>query len=276
MRYLSTLLVVLVLMNTNFGQNMNTLIADGTVEVPKKYDLQPTVEGLKKEEVEAVKKAALAMETEFPAEADQSFELLDVAEGFFISREIECRAYLYSAHNSKTKRRYQGILVLDISNNGTKYTPKAHYAYDYRGDRYIRRLSDINGNFLSEIAVFSASANAKSVRKTVRIIEFSQRGVEKIRSAEIYSSIPQKQRSPNSLDKDAPAKKVYSLAIVRAVKVYVAKGLVKPPEFYEERWKQNGDNWSITDKLQLRPSVLEIDNVNYIEILKPDFPKGPK
>jgi hypothetical protein len=285
MRNLLILGLILMCMNVNFGQDLKTLIADGMVEMPKKYDLQPTIETLKKEEIEAVKKAALEKEVEFNSDhqamsseesnSKQDFELLDVAEGFFIYREIEFRAYLYTAYSQKIKRNYQGILVLRISNNHTKFKVEAHYVYEYRGDKYLRQLSDINGNVLSELAIFSQPPTKKDARKFVRIIEFSPNGIEKIGAKEIYSSIPQKQRMPYSSDKSKPAKRVYTPPIVKAIKLYAVKNLGKPPEFYEERWTRNNDFWGIMDKLQLRPSELEADNTNYFELTKPIFPKGP-
>jgi hypothetical protein len=260
-------------MNINFGQDLKTLIADGTVQIPKKYDLQPTIETLKKEEIEAVKKVALEKEVEFSALPQMSseeslfkkdFELLDVAEGFFISREIEFRAYLYTAYSQKMKRNYQGILVLSASNSGTKFTPKAHYVYEYRGDKFIRTLSDINGNVLSELAIFSQPPTKKFTRKLVRIIEFSPNGIEKLGSMEIYSSIPQTQTT----------KKNYTPPKVKAVKLFAVKNIGKPTEFYEERWTRKNDFWGLRDKLQLRQTQLAEDNVNYIEQIKPIFPTG--
>lgn len=283
MKHLLILGLVLICMDINFGQDLKTLIADGTVEVPKTYDLQPTVETLKREEIEAVKKAVSEKEIEFKTErkamsSEESnfqtdFELLDVAEGFFIYREIEFRAYLYTAYSQKMKRNYQGILVFGISNNGAKFTVKAHYVYEYRGDKYLRQLSDINGNFLSELAIFSEPPTKKDFRKYVRIIEFSPNRIEKIGSKEIYSSIPQKQRTPKSLDKSKPAKRVYTPPIVQAIKLFAVKNSGKPTEFYQEIWTRTNDVWGILDKLQSRPIELDADNSDYFEITKPIFPK---
>jgi len=265
------------------AQNNKILLADGTAEIPKKYDLI-TVETLKKEEVQAVKKAALEKEVEFQTDhkamsSEESnfrgdFELLDVAEGFFIYREIQFRAYLYTAYSQKMKRNYQGILVFRISNNGTNFTPTAHYAYEYQGDKYLQSHWDLSGKGLSNLLIFNEPPTKKDTRKIVRIIELSPNGIEKIGSKEIYSSIPNKQKSPYSLDKNKPAKRVYIPPSVKAIKLFVVKNLGKPPEFYEERWTRNGDFWGIMDKLQSRPSELEADNVNYIEIVKPIFPKS--
>lgn len=276
--------LLLTIMNINFGQDTKTLIANGTMIVPKKYDLQPTIEKLSAKEIEAVKKVALEKEVEFDAGYKQmsseesnfkkDFQLLDVAEGFFIYREIEFRAYLYTAYSQKMKRNYQGIIVLSITNNGSKFTPKAHYIYEYRGDKYIRQLADINGNILSELAIFSEPPTKKDYRRYVRIIEFSPDGLVKIGSKEIYSSIPQKQRTPYSLDKTKPAKRVYTPPIVKAIKLFTVKRLGKSTGFYEERWSKQNEFWGIMDKLQLRLSELDEDKTNYLEIIKPDFPKG--
>lgn len=284
MKILGLIALLLTIMNINFGQDTKTLIADGTMIVPKKYDLQRTIEKLSAKEIEAVKKAALEKEVEFDEDYKQmsseesnfkkDFELLDVAEGFFIYREIEFRAYLYTAYSQKMKRNYQGIIVLSITNNSTKFMPKAHYVYEYRGDKYIRQLADINGNILSELAIFSEPPTKKDYRRYVRIIEFSPDGLVKIGSKEIYSSIPQKQRTPYNLDKTKPAKRVYIPPIVKAIKLYTVKELGKAIEFYEETWREQNDNWAIMDELELLLSGLDEDKINYLEIIKPVFPKG--
>lgn len=86
-------------MNNGFGQDFKTLAADGTASVPKKYALEPVIEKLPANEIEAVRKAALEKDVEFPPDyramsAEESdlrreFELLDATEGFFIYREIK-------------------------------------------------------------------------------------------------------------------------------------------------------------------------------------------
>jgi hypothetical protein len=283
MKVLTLTVIILTFMIINFGQDLKTLIADGTAQIPKKNDLEPTIETLKKEEIEAVKKAALEKEVEFSALPQMSseesifkkdFELLDVAEGYFIYREIQFRAYLYTAYSQKMKRNYQGILVLSISNNGAKFTPKAHYVYEYRGDKFIRTLSDINGNVLSELAIFSQPPTKRFTRKLVRIIEFSPNGIEKLGSMEFYLSIPQRQRTPWSPAGSPPDKKVYILPIVNAVKLFAVKNIGKPPTFWAEKWKRNNDIWRQMDNISLRHTELEEDNVNYIEQIKPIFPTG--
>lgn len=284
MKILIVTIQILFFITMNFAQNTKTLIADGKAEVPKKYGLQPTVGSLKREEIEAVKKASLEEDVEFEKTNKamsleesrflKDFELLDVTEGFFIYREIEFRAYLYTAYSQKMKRNYQGIIVLGITNNGTKFAPKAHYAYEYRGDKYLRQLSDINGNVLNELAIYSESPTKKPFKRYVRIIEFSPDGIEKIGAKEIYSSIQQKQQTPDSSDKTKPAKRVYAPPIVKALILYSTKNSGKPTEFYEERWTRNNNFWGIMDKLQLRPTELEMDPVNYLELMKPIFPKG--
>lgn len=272
-------------MSIGFGQENKTLIADGTADVPKKYALQPSVEKLPAAEIEAVKKAALEKDVEFDSErkamsAEESlfrkdFELLDAAEGFFIYREAEFRAYLYTAYSRKMRRNYHGIVVLKILENHTKFVVAAHYVYEFRGDRYLRQLSDINGNVLSELAIFSEPPAKKGFRKYVRIIEFSPTsGLEKIDFREIYSSIPQKQRTPWSADKSKPAKRVYTPPEVEAIKLYVVKDLGKPVKFYEESWSKINDVWSVREQMQLRPAELE-DKTVYVELFKPVFPRSP-
>ncbi|HQU82480.1 MAG TPA: hypothetical protein PKY59_05120, partial [Pyrinomonadaceae bacterium] len=254
-------------------------IADGTLLVPKKFQLQPTADKLPEKELNEIKKIALEKEVELKTNPQmsseesnfkQDFELLDVAEGFFIYREIEFRAYLYTAYSQKMKRNYQGILVCGISNNGTKFTPKAHYVYEYRGDKYLRMLSDINGNVLSELAIFSEPPTKKHFRKYVRIIEFSPNGLNKFGMKEIYSSIPQKQRLPYVSDGERP-KMIYTPPIVSASKLYYSFKLGKAVEFYEEVWQLKTEQWEISEKL--RPSKFENDLTDYVELQKPIFPK---
>ena len=268
-------------MNSVFGQDLKTLVADGTASVPKKYDLEPRIEKLPANEIEAVKKAALEKEADFPVtykamSAEESnfkkdFELLDAAEGFFIYREIRFRAYLYTAYSRKMGRNYQGILVLRILENRTRFDAAAHYVYPYRGDRYLRRLPDINGNVLDELAIFSEPPTRKNFQRFVRIIEFSPGGLLKIGAREIYSSTPQKQRLPS----DRAAKRVYTPPVVEAIKLYALKEFGKPIEFFEERSSRKNDTWIVTEKLQPVAAGLDEDQTRYFELFKPAFPKGP-
>jgi len=265
------------------GQNSKKLIADGTIPVPLKYSLQPTVESLSVEEITAVKTEALQKEVSFEALPQMSseesnfrkdFELLDVAEGFLIYREIEFRAYLYTAYSQKLKRNYQGIIVLSISDNGTKFSAKAHYVYKYQGDRYIRVLPDINGNILNEIAVFSEFQTKKNYRKMVRIIEFSPDGLLRLGANEIYSSIPQKQRSPKNSDKNRAAKRIYISPLVNASKLYVEYGIGKTLRFFAENLNFSNERWIAAENSNLEEIKLVQDSVNYVEIVKPIFPKS--
>lgn len=272
-------------MTVNAQNSSKILIADGITFEPIKYALQPTVKKLTAKEIEAVKKAALEKEVEFEPEYKQmsseesnfrkDFELLDVAEGFFIYREIEFRAYLYTAFSQKMKRSYQGIIVLRILENRTKFNVTAHYVYEYCGDKYLRKLPDINGNILNELAIFSEPPTKKDYRRKVRIIEFAPNGLEKIGMKEIFSSVPQKQRMPYSSNPNEPAKRVYTPPKVNAVKLFSVKEFSKPLEFYEEKWIRDNDNWKSVEKLQAISKRLEEDKTNYIELVKPIFPKGP-
>lgn len=268
-------------MSNGFGQDLKTLVADGTVDVPKKYDLEPVVEKLPAKEIVAVQKAALEKEVEFSVNYNamsseessfkKDFELLDAADGFFIYREIRFRAYLYTAYSRKMRRNYQGIVVLRILENRTRFDTVAHYVYAYRGDRYLRALPDINGNVLTELAIFSEPPNKKNVRRLVRIIEFSPNGLLKIGAREIYSLTPQKQRMPS----DRTAKRVYTPALVKAIKLYALKDFGKPLEFFEEGSSRQNGMWSVTEKLQPPAVGLDEDKTEYFELIKPVFPKGP-
>lgn len=284
MKYLQFMFLLMIFAMMINAQDLKNLIADGTAEIPKKDGLQPTVENLSANEIETVKKVVLEKEVEFKTEHIQmsseealfrtDFELLDVAEGFFIYREVEFRAYLYTAYSRKMKRNYQGILVCSLTDNGTKITPKGHYVYEYHGDKYLRELSDINGNFLSELAVFSEPPFKKVFRKLIRIIEFSPNGLKRIGMKEIYSSIPQPQRFPIISDGERP-KRTYTPPIISAIKLFNIIDFGKPTEFYQEKWDKYKDTWSLGEKSESRPTELEEDKINYFELIKPVFPKGP-
>lgn len=273
---------ILLLTVMTFAQETKTLIADGILDKPAKADLQPGILDLTFNEIEFVGKTVLKNDVSFEVlpqmSAEESglskeFELLDAAEGFFISREIKSRAYLYVAYSKKMNRNYQGIMVVNSLSNSTKFDLKAHFVYRHRGDKFIRKISDISGNSLDEIAIFSHPPSKKGDHRYVRIVEFSPDGIEKIGSREIYSSILQKQRTPYSIDKNKPAKRVYTPPIVTAVKLYATKKLGKTTEFYEERWRKWTSSWAVTDKLRIRPAEFEEDKTNYVELIKPIFPK---
>jgi hypothetical protein len=273
---------VLVLTAMSFAQENKILIADGTREVPEKNAMQPAGYKLSAEEIEAVKDVAMEKEVEFKVSPQMSseeslfkanFALLDVAEGFFISREIKSRVYLYSAYSEKMKRNYQGIIALRNTKNPKKYTVLAHYVYGYRGDKNIRQLPDINGNVLDEIAIFSNPPSKKGERRYVRIIEFSPDGLIKLGSKEIYSSIPQKQRTPNTSGKREPTTHIYTPPKVSAIKLYAVKKLGKPTTFSEERWSKL-PVWVKVDKYPSRPTEFLEDTIDYVELTKPLFPKG--
>lgn len=263
------------------AQNTNTLIADGTADLPVKYALQPIVEELSNEEIEDVKKEAIGKNVSFnvtrkemsseESSFKKDFELLDVAEGFFISRETKYRAYLYTAWNEKLKCNYQGIIVLRRYTNylgEKKAEVTAHYVYEFRGDKYIRQLPDINHNFLSEIAVFSEPPTKKIERRYVRIIEFSPNGVNQIGLLETYS----RENRPNYFPKDPQQKRLAQTPLIYGTKLFVESSLGKPPVFYAERLTKI-NNWMKSE--DLKSVKLETDKINYLELTKPKFLKGP-
>ena len=264
---------------TNFAQE-KTLIADGTADLPIKYDLEPTVEKLSSVEIKAVKKAVLEKEVSFQPNYNamsaeesnfkQDFELLDVAEGFFIYREIQFRAYLYTVYSQKMSRNYQGIIVLRILENGAKFDVATHYVYEYHGDKYLRQLRSLKGDTLDELAIFSEPPTKKGIRKLVRIIEFSPNGLQKIGLYEIYN----RENRPNYIPKDPKQKQLVQTPLISAVKLFAEIQLGKQPEFYEERWRKTSNFWGLHEKLQYKPITLAEDTTNYVELFKPIFPKG--
>ena len=279
MKLFTLLILVLAVMHINFARE-KTLIADGTADLPVKYALEPTVEKLSRVEIEAVKKAALEKDVSFEtnykamssAESNfkQDFELLDVAEGYFIYREIQFRAYLYTAYSPKISRNYQGVLVLRIFENGAKFNVAAHYVYEYHGDKYIRQLHSTKGDMLDQLVIFSEPPVKKGSNKLVRIIEFSPTGLQKIGSYQIYS----RENRPNYIPKDPKQKQLVQTPLISAVKLFAEIQLGKQPEFYEERWRKTGNFWGLHEKLQYKLITLDKDPTNYVELLKPVFPKG--
>lgn len=284
MKFLTSFLLVFGLIITLNAQDKKILLADGTNNEPKKEVSQPNIKKLSANEIKNVKKFALEKEVEFnpnyfqmsseESNFKQDFQLLDVCEGFFVNREIKSRAYLYTAYSKKMTRNYQGILVLSKDKKTKTFAVVAHYAYEYRGDTNIRKLSDINENSLSEIAIFSEPPTKKDFRRYIRIIEFSIDNIEKLGMKKIYSSIPQKQLDPISVNGET-TKRVYRPPIVSAIKLYSIKDKNKPIEFYEERWTKTNDFWGLREKLLLAPTELEEDKINYLEIVKPRFSKCP-
>jgi hypothetical protein len=136
------------------------------------------------------------------------------------------------------KRNYQGIIVFSITNNCKTFTPKAHYAYNYSGDKYLRQLSDINGNFLSELAIFSESPSKKVNPKNIRIIEFSPNGLQKIVMEEIYT-LKQTEWTNNSILKGKkPATKIYRPRVDNAIKLYSKINIGKSVKFYAQKWSR--------------------------------------
>jgi hypothetical protein len=272
---------IFILSVMTFAQETKFLIIDGTKSSPEKSVTQPTVYKLSAEEIEAVKVAAMEKEVIFNADkmtAEASFfkanfAIQDVAEGYFIYREIQTRVYLYSAYSEKMKRNYQGIIVLRHTLKPDKYDVLAHYAYEYRDDKYIRQVPDINGNVLSEIAIFSNTKSKSEDKNRVRLIEFSPNGIEKMGSIEIYSSIEQKQRFP-TISNGEKSTHIYSPPIVSAIKLYSIKSLGKPAKFSEENRRKHGEKWVVQDKYPSRPAEFEEDKTVYVELTNPKFPKG--
>ncbi len=273
--------LVLVFMNVIYAQDFKTLIADGTQNVPEKNALQPTIENLPPEEIESVKQEALKTEVEFKTYPQMSseesnyrngFELLDVAEGFFISREIKYRAYLYTAWSKKINRNYQGVMVVRHSKNSQgekQFHVQAHYVYGYQGDRYIRQASDINNNLLSEIVIFSEPPTKKIEKRFVRILEFSSKGIERLGFVEMFS----RHNRPNYVPKDPKQKRVAQTPEIYATKLYVQSELGKKTTFYSERFAMLANSWSESNSL--KAIELEKDSTGYVELVKPTFPKGP-
>ncbi len=150
MRFVLIVILISVSAIVMNAQNSKTQIADGTKYTPDKYARQPTVEKLSAAEIADVKNEALRPEVEFEpnpqaslaeAKFEKDFELLDVAKGFFVSREIEYKAFLYKAWSDKSKLNYQGVMVISRFKNSfgkPQSRVLVHYVYRFQGDKFIR------------------------------------------------------------------------------------------------------------------------------------------
>ncbi|MFT3980063.1 MAG: hypothetical protein QM687_06300 [Ferruginibacter sp.] len=240
------------------GREINRiLVIDGTLDSPVKYGIQPTVEQLLPVEIEAVKNAATSTVVDNriakqsfkkSSKADSNFEILDVADGYFVSRELQARAYLYQAYSKKARCNYQGVVVFSILNNGKKMDIKAHYVYSNSGDRYIQALPDLNKNFLNEIGIFSVAMSEIEIYKNVRIIEFSKNGVMKPGVVTIY-------------------KKKHSLET--AVKLYLPNTIATKSLLQQKKWIKENAVWKRDYTDDKRPLILKKDMTKYITIVKP-------
>lgn len=276
------LIAFIVLLNTMiFGQNSKTLIADGTLDVPEKYSLQPKIEDLSKQEIEFVKTEVLKTQPVFDftpqmvldeTEYRGKFNLIDVAEGFFVSREFKSKAFLYMAWNEKSQRNYNGVIVVKTFANGTKFEVAAHYAYQFRNDKFIRQISDINGNFISELAIFDEPPTKKIERKNVRIIEFSPDGLEKLGLANIYLRYNKPQRTPLKRDKSKPVKRTYDPPDIRGIKIFAEKDLGGKLKFSWQEFTRYDGVWK--ESVEETELKLETDQTKYVEIVKTNFPKS--
>ncbi len=133
-------------------------------------------------------------------------------------------------------------------------------------------MTDINGNGLDEIAVFSALSTRIIERRLFRVIEFSPAVIEKLGFAEIFKLINQKQREPWNKDGKKPAIRVFTPPEVKALKIFVKSDFGKKPLFFREEFEQIGDDWRKTEELE--PFQLQPDITEYVEMLKSIFPKG--
>ncbi|MBS1794745.1 MAG: hypothetical protein JSS81_12875 [Acidobacteria bacterium] len=279
MRLLLSLMTILGFAMGVAAQAAGVLLADGTRFEPARAALQPTVGRLPADEAAAVEKQALAAAVEFaaspqePADETQfvkNFELLDVAKGFFIARGRESEAFLYTAWSARMRRNYQGIIVFERAKNGaggrlTKIA--AHYAYRFRGDRFIRRVAGFERDARDGLAVFSDFSTRKEDRRTVRIVGFTPAGLEKRFFGEIFVRIEQKQLSPVTLDGRPPAKRVYIPPLVTAAKIFAAVDAAGKTVFRRQEFRRKGDAWTVAG--EPAEFAAEADPVDYVELVRP-------
>lgn len=161
------------------------------------------------------------------------FRINDSAEGFYTSPERKSTAYLYSDCNKTGDQKIQGIIVI------LKETAAAHYVYQEIADVKVSRISDLDGNGLDELAIFSHEKTAKGYRTAVRIVEFSTGDLKRLGSFALQSESD----------------------ILTASKIYVEPG--GPPKFYEARFSTDGSKWKAIESL--RPVDLNADKTNYIQ-----------
>ncbi len=268
MKLFLVLIYFALLSSIAYSQEMRVLIADGTKAIPDQSSFQTQIEDLSDEEIEFVKTEAFEIQTELkylpPISASETkcigkFKIIDIADGFFISRELESRAFLYTAWDESKRRNYQGIIVVENFENNTKFRVAAHYAYQFKNDEFIRQLSDIDGNILSELAVFDKELTKSSIIRHVRIIEFSPNGIEKFGSKIIY-------KQPLPLKSNEPANPI-------AHKLFALKNFNKLLGYDTDQLQELDGVWTLQEKSASNPAKLEIDSLDYFEQVKPRFPK---
>lgn len=270
-------MLVAVCVGVVFGRDSRIQIADGTADEPKRFDLQPFVGMLDKSEIDHVRTTALSGEfadkrNELRRASDEpistgSFIIEDVAQGFFVSREFESRAYLYTAVSHIAVGRYQGILVLTSFDNNTRFKTEKHVIYGFRGDKHIRAISDLNGNFLSELAIFGISSEKTRSSRWLRMIEFDANETMRIGAVKIYS----KELPQNRID-DAKGKAVTKdfdrrvASTAEALKVFFVRKPLPGVHLEFEEWSFASDTWLKRDRSSCGQQCLQPDMTDYVKM----------
>lgn len=270
-------MVVVIFAGVVFGQQSRIQIADGTVNEPARFDLQPDIAKLEPSEIERIRKFALAKDfsasdSKAQMSSEESnffteFSLHDVAEGFFVSREFESRAYLYTAYSRASKRNYHGIIVVSAFDNDTRFKVERHVVYGFRGDKHIRTVSDLNANFFSELAVFGFPPDKKRRLRWVRLLEFGAGDVKRIGAVRIHSSqIPASRREKSPGNSKESSDRTTSKPQGEGLKVFFIRKPM-PGLFIEfESWRLSGDIWEKADNAPGSDEFLVADMTAYIDV----------
>ncbi len=173
-----------------------------------------------------------------PNQPSDNISIYDSTEGFFTSKSVVTTAYLYYGCDSAINKKYSGIIILRLPED-KKSTSKpsfiANYQFTYKGETAIKKVEDLNGDGLDELAIFSSEAKNK---KSFRLIEFTPKGIQS-NSREIYN-----------LEK-TPAG--YS-------KIFAEKTTQGSPKFFEESYTMTGKGWA---KGSIQEIKLDADSTKF-------------
>ncbi|HQU85491.1 MAG TPA: hypothetical protein PKY59_20320 [Pyrinomonadaceae bacterium] len=149
------------------------------------------------------------------------FRIDDSADGFFTTHEFKSNAFIYTDCEPQTKRKFQGIIILQRQNNELTNI-LSHTVYDFASDVKLQTLNDLNGNFFDELAVFSTPKDEKKVR----ILEPLKNDLNDLGELPLQTG-----------------------SVLSASKLYAEKR-IGSPVFFEEKLKLNGNQWQIVQNLQ--------------------------
>ena len=222
---------ILLLALVQFAQAQKVEIGDGT-KIPFGMPVYST-------EAEIVRTAVKNSGIKVPGESaeecgpNDSFRIGDSVDGSFTSANANSRVYLYSDCYKSGKKRIQGIIALANEQR------TAHFAYLNASDVKLVKVSDLDGNGLDELGIYSHRKIAGGYWTSIRIMELGPKGIKKFGSFELEN------------EKD----------ILIAFKLYAENG--DPPRFYASSLRTDGKSWKVTEPE--KEIKLGEDTASYVE-----------